>query len=220
MRDKLLKIIHSDDKHFYDEEYIVNFNGDLQGWDSEAPVFKSVLEKINPKLIVEVGTWKGASAIHFASLCKELKYDAQILCVDTWLGSEEYYTNLTVWHPHLLKKAGYPSVYYTFLRNVVDAGFKESIIPFPTTSIIAAKVLKHHNIYPDIIYLDASHDYESVYMDLELYYDILNNGGYLIGDDYSSTWQGVVDACADFCMSNNLPVDIIGSKFVIKKNDN
>lgn len=213
MRNKLLDIIHSG-KNIYDEASIVGIKQDLQGWSSDAPVFRNVLEKINPKLIVEVGTWKGASAIHMAKLCDELGYDTQILCVDTWLGSEEYYTNLKEWHPHLLKMSGFPSVYFTFLRNVIDTGNQSRIIPFPTTSVIAAKVLKYHDIHPDVIYLDASHDYDSVMMDLELYFDLLNIGGYLIGDDHSSTWQGVIDAVAEFSSGAAI---IDGSKYIIQK---
>src|SRR6185295_14421751 len=60
---------------------------DLHGWGSESPAFRELILRVKPRLIVEVGTWKGASAIHMADIVAETKLDAQILCVDTWLGA-------------------------------------------------------------------------------------------------------------------------------------
>lgn len=48
------------------------------------PIFRYVISQLKPKLIIEVGTWKGASAVHMAELCKEYEIDgAEIVCVDT-----------------------------------------------------------------------------------------------------------------------------------------
>src|SRR5262245_35034777 len=92
---------------------------DLQGWNSDLPTFKRLLAEVRPTLIVEVGTWKGASAIHLARICDELKLaETKIICVDTWLGALEFWTNHL---PGIDRYAalnivnGYPQVYYQFL---------------------------------------------------------------------------------------------------------
>lgn len=214
MRKKLLEIIG------LDESIYSNFiaTPDHQGWSDDSTVFKEILETLNPNLIIEVGSWKGSSAIELCKICKELGHNnTQILCVDTWLGSEEYYTWLTEFQPDLKRINGYPSLYYTFLSNILDTGFQDKIIPFATTSIIAAKVLNHFNIRAEMVYLDASHDYDSVKKDLDLYYNLLNLGGCLIGDDYSSTWQGVIDAATEFAKEKNVELEIHKSRFVIRK---
>ena len=64
---------------------------DLQGWDSQNPILRKTIAEIRPRLIVEVGTWKGASAIHMGAICRELQLDAEIVCVDTWLGNWQHW---------------------------------------------------------------------------------------------------------------------------------
>ena len=141
---------------------------DTQGWGSQHPVFNAVLRRIRPTIIVEVGTWKGASAIHMADLCKRLGLACEIICVDTWLGSpgiytrpdDQYYASLA--HIH-----GYPSLYYTFLTNVVSAGHADIITPLALPTQLAAEVLHEFGLQADVIYIDAAHDYRSVSADLE-----------------------------------------------------
>jgi len=60
---------------------------DLQGWGSRHPLFGELIRLLKPSIIVEVGTWKGASAIQMARETKRHGSRAQIICVDTWLGS-------------------------------------------------------------------------------------------------------------------------------------
>ena len=48
----------------------------------------------------------------------------------------------------------------------------------------------------DIIYIDAGHEYEAVLLDAQLYWNLLNPGGYIIFDDYS--WPGVIKAVDEF----------------------
>ena len=51
---------------------------DLQGWGSTHPVFEHVVSEYRPTSIVEVGSWKGASASHMAGLLRQ--YDWLSLC--------------------------------------------------------------------------------------------------------------------------------------------
>ena len=39
---------------------------DLQGWNSIHPLFEDLLRQVKPTVLVEVGSWKGASVIHMA----------------------------------------------------------------------------------------------------------------------------------------------------------
>src|SRR4029079_15072358 len=64
---------------------------DMQGWGSQSPLFAEVIDKLKPREIVEVVTWKGASAIHMARLAQAHQPDAVVLCIDTWLGSKEHW---------------------------------------------------------------------------------------------------------------------------------
>ena len=107
---------------------------DLQGWGSDDSVFREVIASTRPRLIVEVGTWKGASALHMARVTHELGLDTRIICVDTWLGSPEHFlAQQPEWRESLQMKFGFPKLYFTFLSNVVRSGYADRIIPLPTT---------------------------------------------------------------------------------------
>jgi hypothetical protein len=81
--------------------------------------------------------------------------------------------------------AGYPSVYYQFLYNVLDAGMDKYIIPLPMPSIQGAIYLKSvlKKKVP-FIFIDACHDYECVLADILAYFPLLKDGGIMIGDDF------------------------------------
>ncbi len=164
---------------------------DVQGWGSDAPVFKELITELRPRLIIEVGTWKGASALHMARVCDELDIETRILAIDTWLGAYEFIG--ATGERDLLLSHGYPQIYYQFLANVVRAHQQRRIIPFPQTSLIAARWCHHHQIRADLIYIDGSHDAEDVAADIRAYWPLLRRGGVLFGDDYDC-WESVRDA--------------------------
>lgn len=163
---------------------------DLQGWNSNSPIFKELIDEIHPKLIIEVGSWKGASAIHMASLCDK---DVKIICVDTWLGSLEMWRQDDGRYELLQHKFGYPQIYQQFLANVIKTKNQDVIIPLPMTSLMAAKLLS--GVLADLIYVDGSHEYEDVYNDLKAYSPL---GRVLFGDDFKGCWPGVMNAVNDF----------------------
>ena len=72
---------------------------DLQGWNSNSDIFSNLIKKVLPNTIIEVGTWKGGSAVSMAKYCKTIipfyksNYDTtKIYCIDTWLGAAEFWT--------------------------------------------------------------------------------------------------------------------------------
>lgn len=191
---------------------------DIQGWNCDSAIFPEIIKEVKPKLIVEVGTWKGASAIHMASLVKALNLDTKIVCVDTWLGALEMWTDREDKDRYLSLnlKNGYPTVYYQFLYNVIEAGYGDIIIPFPQTSLIASRYFRDRNIMPDLVYIDASHDDTDVFMDLTSYWDILKVGGIIFGDDYY-TWQGVRNAVDRFNLYYKYNFEVQGNHWILRK---
>lgn len=159
---------------------------DMQGWASTSPWFKTVIERFRPSLIVEVGTWKGGSAIHMAGVCKQLYQHNmfEIVCIDTFLGSFENWNNWEVknWG-HFPILHGRPQLYETFLTNVLHNNHQDVISPLPLDSYNAFKVLQHYGVQADMLYIDGGHDYDQVKKDLENYVKILKTGGILLGDD-------------------------------------
>ncbi len=126
---------------------------DLQGWNGNSKVFQKLIDAVNPKVIIEVGTWKGLSAITMAEHVKHTNKSTKIYCVDTWLGAIEFWSShKSTPERDLLLKNGYPNIYYQFLSNVVHRKVEDIIIPFPNTSYIGYLYFQSQNIKADMIY--------------------------------------------------------------------
>lgn len=165
---------------------------DDRGWGSDNKIFESLIEKVKPSIIVEVGTWKGASAITMCKALQKFNLKSSLYCVDTWLGAEEFWTDMKhTEERNLLLNHGYPQIYYQFLSNIVLHNFQKYVSPLPLPSNIAINVLKHYGVKADLIYIDGSHTYEDVLADIKNYKQILNPKGIIFGDDYSDYWSGV-----------------------------
>ncbi len=176
---------------------------DLQGWHGTSPVFEELINKTKPSLIIEVGTWKGQSAINMAKIIKKLGLSTKIYCVDTWLGALEFWDwDAGTQERNLLQKNGYPQIYYQFISNVVHNNVQDIILPFPNTSLIAARFFLNRKINSELVYVDASHDAEDVYLDIANYYKILKNKGIIFGDDYGM--ESVKIGVEKFCTENKI----------------
>lgn len=193
----------------------------LDGWYSEDPVFEQLIDEVRPSLIIEVGTWKGASAIHMASLLKAKGMTAKIVCVDTWLGSVDFWTDQADAEKYLGLGLvnGYPSVYYQFLANVLHRGMQDYIVPFPQPSREACRWLELRGVEADICYVDGSHSREDVLHDLTHLWGVLNVPGALIGDDYDQHWPPVRSAVDAFVADNGLQLEVVGNKWIIRKQE-
>jgi hypothetical protein len=198
---------------------------DLQGWGSEHPMFARLIDETHPELIIEVGSWKGASAIHMAKLAKAHKPGCRIICIDTWTAS-----GAKLWlppppelqippdaPPMYLLRNGFPDVYWRFLSNVVLTGNQDCILPLPVTSSCAAEILSHYGIMADMVYIDCGHQEEDVARDIRAYWNMLRPGGYMMGDDYIDAWPGVVKAVMKFCGERGLRVQSNREKWCIRR---
>ena len=192
---------------------------DKQGWDSDHPILRKCIEQLRPTTIAEVGVWKGRSALNMVAYCRNAGIRAEILCIDTWLGNPQHWLNREdpACYDSLKIKNGFPQLYWTFLRNVVDAGAQDMITPIPMPSETAFYVLEQLKVSLDLVYLDAGHEYESVSGDLKRYWSLLRPGGVLIGDDYEPNWPGVMRAANRFAWSTWRRLKIDGRKYVLQK---
>lgn len=203
------------ERAYSDLESLSNIQPDLTGWMCHGfeSVFTDILQsryhKVKrPLTVIEVGTWKGLSAATMARISKHLNIPIRIICIDTWLGAPEFWTwglDDPTRGGSLLCKNGYPQVYYTFLRNVVEQGHTDVMVPLPVSSNEAVDVLRFHEVRADLIYVDAAHEYEAVKNDIERYWSLLEDDGVMFGDDYVGSWPGVVKAVNEFSQSRLVP---------------
>lgn len=148
---------------------------DNHGWFCNEKQLGPVLDQKSPKVVIEIGSWLGSSTRFIAS---RIPKNGIVYAVDTWKGSPAESIHLQ--DPRL------PYLYQLFLSNIKHANLTEKIIPIRMESTEASIAL---NVKADLIYLDASHDTDSVIDDIMNWHPHLNKGGLLCGDDW--TWESV-----------------------------
>lgn len=169
---------------------------DPRGWYNNGNHLEELIKQYSVTNIIEVGSWLGASTRHMASLLPD---DGKIYAVDHWQGSVEHQPGNWAWDKVL------PFLYDQFLSNVIHTELTDKIVPIRLGSLQAAEYFKNNlnSFKPDLIYIDASHDDESVYADLKAWYPFVRGHGILCGDD----WWWVHVAVERFANENHLRIE-------------
>jgi hypothetical protein len=129
------------------------------------------------RVVLELGSWLGKSTRFIARSAP----NATVIAVDHWLGSEEHVGNPVL-----------PVLYDTFLKNCW--AFRDRIVPLRTSTIPGMGLVREHGVEPDLVYVDAGHDYASAKEDILTALDLFP-GALLCGDDF--LWPGVCKAVRD-----------------------
>ncbi|MDH5533503.1 MAG: class I SAM-dependent methyltransferase [Candidatus Pacebacteria bacterium] len=170
---------------------------------SNKKMFDEVLSK-DINTILELGAWLGMSARYMLDNTQ----NAVVISVDTWskYGFGEYDER---WHPPYLKDK-MDKMFEIFLVNCWD--YQDRLIPLRMRTLDAIKLMNKLNISPDIIYIDANHEYDEVSKDLEFSFKYCPKS-ILVGDDWLWTLDTkdtpVKRAVQDFCKKNNKRVKVI-----------
>jgi len=150
------------------------FPFDDRGW---FPVSnqETLLQHLNKdtKLIIELGSWLGLSTRWMLDQAP----NAHIVCIDHWQGS-----------PDTVEQE--PNLYEKFLSNCWD--YRERISIFKGNTENTLPYLLSLGLTPDLVYIDAGHDYDSASRDIRL---SMGFDCTLVGDDFNpNAWAGVVRA--------------------------
>lgn len=193
------------------------FAEDRQGWNSEHPIFDEIIRAVRPRVVVDVGVWKGASTIHLAGLMKRHAISGAVVAVDTFLGSLEHADQRSPVAGLITRRFGMPQLYEQFLSNVVRCGAQDRIVPLAQTSTTAAQLLRLVGVQAGLVHIDASHDQDDVLRDARAYWQLLAPGGFMVGDDYNDVWPGVVKAANQFAYETAQPLMVSAPKWIIRR---
>jgi len=126
-----------------------------------------------PSDCLEVGSWKGKSAITVASCLGSNEY---LHCIDTFTGSIE--------HKHLQEKI---NTLPDFKSNLKRYNLHDKVHIHIGTSQEHYHKIKKNSL--GLIFIDGSHNFQDVLEDFQLLYDKLQIGGFVAFHD--SKWLGV-----------------------------
>lgn len=153
--------------------------GELAGWfpNENAEIIAKLIRQYDIKSVIEVGCFVGLATVFFASKVE------RVIAIDTFDALErEKYLNEA-------QKSAANNQLETFKKNT--KGF-DNITILQMSSDEAAAL----DIEADLVYIDASHDYQSVQTDIAKWYPKTKK--ILCGDDYTVHWDSVrlaVDEC-------------------------
>ena len=204
---KIKKLLHGDLDLYENFDHTKYENTLSPGSMPANELLQSIVEQTKPSLIIEVGSFLGWSAWGMSSKMREQNPDGVTICVDSWMGGADHWHEATFNPDSRIKRQnGYPTFYYNFLANMCYAGMDKTVVPFAYPSITAAIVLQQvfteNKLTADLIYIDGSHEYWDVILDLTNYYPLLKDGGIMFGDDW--TCEDVRNAVIDFTNQHNL----------------
>jgi len=133
----------------------------------------ALLEVHKPTICVELGTWRGGSAIAVARVIS--RWGGHLTCVDPWCEIP-------------MSECA---------ENVARAGVSSTIQLLQAKSNTAA--IEWTNGPIDYLYIDGDHSYEWCLSDLELWWLHVRVGGLIAGDDYDDPkYPGVTKAWDEF----------------------
>jgi hypothetical protein len=151
--------------HFeYESEY-PDFN---EPWAGHKNFAYDLVANVQPRRIVELGTYKGTSFFSFCQAVKDFNLHTRLSAIDTWKGD-----------PH----AGYygEDIYEKFIRNkeifyqglsveIFRESFDDAVQHFPDASI-------------DLVHIDGYHTYEAVKHDFQTWLPKVSENGIILLHD-------------------------------------
>lgn len=179
----------------------------IKGWfrETDRKVYELAVNNFqNNSVFVEIGCYMGRSTVAMAELIEVSKKIINFYAVDHFDGSSEH-QNI----PEIKQK----KLFEIFLQNtdsikhlfkLVKTSSEEAVFAFSDECV-------------DFIYIDASHEFEFVFNDLNIWYPKMKKSGWISGHDYK--WESVKKAIETFCENkkNNIEkLEIHENSWIIK----
>lgn len=161
----------------------------------DSVALRDIVNIAKPLIIVEVGSWYGASIVALLREADGLGLPTKAICIDTWLGSVEHwldtYANSEFSYSQLNVSYGEPRFIDDFKANIKQFGFENRVEIIRAPSEIGLSLLAHRQEEVDVIYIDADHSYRAVVRDVGLSFKLVRSGtsALVSGDDWG--WRTV-----------------------------
>lgn len=161
----------------------------IDGWFNFSHLYSRMVKENDNAKFVEVGCWKGRSAAYMAVDIINSGKNIEFYCIDSWEGDK-------------IGGVGKIDVYNEFLSNMRPV--IEHIKVIRQLSALASKQFENQTL--DFVFVDASHDYESVKIDLESWFPKIKKEGTFAGHDYHKVLD-VKKAVDEYFEDKNISVD-------------
>lgn len=170
------------------------------GWMSENELTYIASLAAKHRFIVELGSWRGRSAVAWAENTSGFVY-----CVDVWR-DDAYGITFPDDPPDLHQHRDW--LWNLFVKNTQGLG---NIFPVRAYTVQAAEMFRIRGLRPDVIFVDADHSRQSVTQDLDAWLPLLADGGVICGHDYGyGGWPDVDVVVNEYVAAGRLkPIRLI-----------
>jgi hypothetical protein len=171
----------------------------IEGWfdHNDVNLYEEIVASANDSSIfVEIGCFKGRSTVAMCEIIEKHNKKIKFVAVDHFKGSWEHQDDPTI-----------KNLFKIFLENTKEYHNYFYIIPQPSEH--SAGFFEDKTI--DFVYIDASHDYESVKQDLNIWFTKIKVSGTIAGHDYG--WESVKQAVDEFALNKNLTIKNYGNSW-------
>jgi hypothetical protein len=136
------------------------------GWTEHVPLAMFLVETLQPRLLVELGTQRGVSYLAFCHAVEALKLPTRCYAVDTWKGDahagqydEKIYRELAERHRR-----------YEAFSSLLRMTFEQALPKIPDLSV-------------DVLHIDGLHYYDAVKKDFDTWRPKLSDRGVVLFHD-------------------------------------
>ena len=159
----------------------------IQGMFTFQILYNEMVNKFpDQSVFVEIGTWKGKSAVFMAEKIKEFNKNIDFYTIDPFNGEGGGYETDTDVKNNSLLETYYKNIepVKTYIKTLI--GFSYNIaLNFKDKSI-------------DFLFIDSDHRYEEIKRDLNDWFPKIKKGGIIAGHDYNEPSCGVRKAVDEY----------------------
>ena len=143
------------------------FNEKPSAWVEHIPFAFFLIEKIKPRIFVELGTHFGNSYFAFCQAISEIKINCKAYAVDQWTGDEQ--------------AGNYGGEVFEYVDSIHSNHFAEFSVLLKMTFDEAIANFSNQSI--DLLHIDGLHSYESVKHDFENWLPKMSDQGVIVLHD-------------------------------------
>lgn len=163
---------------------MLHFHRSIQGWGAFHELYAEIIAAAAPgAVLVEIGCWKGKSAAFAGVEIINSKKPIRFFTVDHFKGSTPKH--------HAMPEVAGGNLEAIARGNL--ARVSEVVTVLAMSSVEAARTFADASV--DFLFVDGTHDYDSVKADLLAWRPKMKAGGIVAGDD--ANWRGVKEAARE-----------------------
>ncbi len=179
----------------------------MHGWFCQGKGNDAVLTKLlrqySPKIVVELGSWYGMSAKWIA---EKIPPESLLICVDRWDNNfiKEMWSGRGKNYKNRVPFIDQHPLYETFLVNMWE--YAQRVLPIRSDTLAGLQKIHDLDLKPDLIYIDAGHEYESVKKELTLIAKLFPTAK-ICGDDWR--WKEVQRAVQEHATNRGFAISTV-----------